>query len=255
GPRVVESPEGPIWQAEGLSWGPSGRKERGYIEKRPLGMRPSDPRARLEDMDLDGVYAQVIYGPPRGFAARDPGLGLACLRAYNDWALEFNGADPNRLVALPMLPAHDPAAAAAELTRVAALGHKAVQMSPFLASEPVFETGSSGLWDTAESAGLPVCLHIGGGYSNLRPMQRSWRNAALVCVLPAQMDEILAGLVFSGTLERRPRLRVVLVECGLGWLPYFLDRMDTEHRTDYETIDDYRLSPLPTEIFGRQIGV
>lgn len=255
GPRVVKTDGDAFWQAEGVSWGPSGRKEKGYIEKRAFGFRPSTPALRLEDMDEDGVQAQVIFGPPQGFRTKDSALGIACFQAYNDWAIEFNRAAPDRLVALPMLPVADPAIATAELQRVAALGHKAVQVGPFQAKEPVFETGWEAFWATAEETGLPICLHIGGGYSNLRGMQNSWRNAALVCVLPIQLDEILAGLIFSGLLERYPRLRVVFVECGLGWLPYFLDRMDHEHRKYLPTIQDIRLSHLPTELFARQIWV
>jgi predicted TIM-barrel fold metal-dependent hydrolase len=118
GYAVVETGDGAFWQAEGVSWGPSGRKEKGYLEKRAFGFRPATPSLRLEDMDEDGVRAQVIFGPPQGFRTQDPALGLACFQAYNDWALAFNQAAPQRLVALPMLPVAEPALATAELERV-----------------------------------------------------------------------------------------------------------------------------------------
>ncbi|HZP41482.1 MAG TPA: hypothetical protein VFD84_08205, partial [Candidatus Binatia bacterium] len=41
----------------------------------------TDPRARLEDMDRDGVYAQVIYGPPMGLPGQTPEVKEACIRA------------------------------------------------------------------------------------------------------------------------------------------------------------------------------
>ena len=47
-------------------------------------------------MDLDGVHAQVIYGPPMGFKMGEAGFKTACLRAYNDWGAEFNGHDRGR---------------------------------------------------------------------------------------------------------------------------------------------------------------
>jgi len=38
--------------------------------------------------------------------------------------------------------------------------------------------------------------------------------------------EVVSTLVFTGVLERHPKLQFVLVECGIGWIPYFVERMD-----------------------------
>ena len=88
------------------------------------GFRVSDPKLRLEDMDLDGVWASVIYGPiPLTLSIPEPDLQTACYAAWNDWAIEeFNAYAPDRLCALPFLPTHSPEAAVAELERVAGHG-------------------------------------------------------------------------------------------------------------------------------------
>src|SRR5438128_2385273 len=143
GPRVVDSAGGPTWMVEGVPWGPSGSMPgqnqnipnvfaRAGLEGKAF--RPSTPALRLEDMDRDGVYAQVIYGPVRPFEMAEPALKLACLRAYNDWAAEFSAYDPNRLCMLALLPVDDPAEAMAELKRVAGLGHRGAVV-------PIFESG------------------------------------------------------------------------------------------------------------------
>src|SRR5207247_2543794 len=45
---------------------------------------------------------------------------------------------------------------------------------------------------------------------------------------PFDMMVATTALVLGGVFERHPRLRVALLESGVGWVPYFFDRMD-EH--------------------------
>src|SRR4051812_40460185 len=69
-PKVIDTPDGKMWVAEGQVWGPSGRNDPASMAKN-VGYRPSDPLERLKDVDQDGVYCQVIYGPPGGFQLAD----------------------------------------------------------------------------------------------------------------------------------------------------------------------------------------
>lgn len=256
GPRVVDTQDGPFWQVEGKLVSPSGRKAVGMIRSEGHGFRPSDPRARLEDMDRDGVYAHVIYSPmTTALRIEDPGLRAACLAAYNDWAAEFNRVAPGRLFVLGDLPCHEPKAAQAELLRVAKLGLRGAIVHQFQGAEPVFEPSWEPFWDAVQETGLPISVHLGPGTHSLRAQLGSWRFAALVAVVPMQLDEVLAGMLFSGILEKRPRARLVLGEAGLGWVPYVLERCDHEHHKYYESTRDHRLSMLPSEIFARQVFV
>ena len=252
-PHVVDTPDGPVWQVGDTVLGPSGRKAAGLLRGADHGFRPGTASQRLEDMDRDGVHCHVVYGPPYGIAVPDVEVRTACLRAYNDWAAEFNAVDPNRLVVLAMLPSHTPEAAADELRRVALIGHRGVQLAQFDGDAPLFETPWEPFWATADEVGLPVHVHLGGGTHSLRPVPDSWRRPATVAVLPLQLDEVLSGLVFSGVLERHPGVKVVLGESGLGWVPYVLSRMDHEHENYFELVGDHRLAMPPSEIFRRQV--
>ena len=78
---------------------------------------------------------------------------------------------------------------------------------------------------------------------------------AYVSTLPLQLDEGLAAMIFCGALERHPGMRLVIAECGLGWLPYFLWRMDLMFETYNDQTRDYPLKSLPSEIFRRQVFV
>lgn len=261
-PRVVETPDGPMWMADDQRWGPSGPARtsnmpsvfaRAGIEDD--GFRPSTPALRLEDMDRDGIYAQVIYGPVRPFALRDPALKVACLAAYNDWGAEFNAYNPNRLCVLPILPAHDPKAAAAELERVAKLGHRGVIFSIFESETPVFRPEWDPFWAAANETGLPVSFHLSGGTYSLHSNPGSWEMPAYVSVVPMQLDEALAGTIFAGILERFPNVKLVLGESGIGWVPYLVERMDHEYHKYFDTIRDIRLKRPPSAYFHDQVFV
>ena len=79
-----------------------------------------------------------------------------------------------------------------------------------------------------------------------------WQSAAFATLLPLQLDEALAIMVFSGALERHPGLTLVLAEAGVGWLPYFLSRMDMEWENLRDKVD-YAPSIAPSELFKRQV--
>jgi predicted TIM-barrel fold metal-dependent hydrolase len=257
-PRVVENGGTSWWTADGSIMGPFGMAlmpEYSAISRAGIeddGLRASNPRLRLEDMDRDGIWASVIYGPNLfGLPITDPELKAASLAAYNDWAMDFNRHDPQRLSVLPVLPTHAPAAATAELERTARLGHRGAIISPFefRCTDPEW----SRFWDAAEATGLPISFHIGHGTSQVRVAPGSWELAAFSAVGPMQLDEPLAMMVYSGVLERRPKLRLVPAESGIGWLPYFVHRMDAAAEKHVPRAQDYKLVARPSEIFRRQV--
>jgi predicted TIM-barrel fold metal-dependent hydrolase len=258
GPRVVEQEGRGWWVCDGTVMGPADMtmmRDYSAIVRAGIeddGRRASDPRLRLADMDLDGVHASVIYGPNLfGLPIADATLKAAVLRGYADWGAEFNRHAPGRLCVLPVLPTHAPDAAVAELERVAKLGHRGAIISPFefRCSDPAWD----GLWAAAEATGLPVSFHIGHGTSQVRVVPASWELAAFSAVGPLQLDEPLAMMVFSGALERHPRMRLVLAESGIGWIPYFVKRMDLTAEKHVPKAQDYRLRARPSEIFHRQV--
>lgn len=215
--------------------------------------RPSDPRRRMEDMERDGIWASMVYGPTALFSygITDPEVQKIAVRAWNDWAAEvFNAYLPDRLNAFPELPMTSPEDAVAELERVVALGHRGACIDGFGAD--IRDRAWDRLWSAAAAARLPISFHIGGG-TRFDPRQRDWQIAGFAAVAPMQMDEILAAMVFSGALERHPDLRIVLAESGVGWLPYLVARMDAVFEKHCVPYPDRNIRTRPSELFRRQV--
>jgi predicted TIM-barrel fold metal-dependent hydrolase len=262
-PRVVARDRGRVWVCEDRTMGRSGMPPNKDFVKRfsaigragidDDGYRAGKPELRLQDLDRDGVAASVIYGPlSLGFPIEDPALQDACYAAWNDWAVaEFNAFAPDRLCVLAFLPGHSPDAAATELERCAALGHRGAIISVF--DIDVGDRAWDRLWGAAQDTGLPISFHIKGGTSPRLSYQiGKWQSAAFATLLPMQLDEPLATMVFCGALERHPGLKLVLAESGVGWLPYFLTRMDLEWEALRDKLD-YAPKTAPSELFRRQV--
>ncbi|HMF84304.1 MAG TPA: amidohydrolase family protein [Acidimicrobiia bacterium] len=263
GPRVETRDGRPVWVCDDRVIGRSGMSVTSEAAKSLTaigragieddGFRAGTPKLRLEDMERDGLRASVIYGPlALGFPIDDPELQDAAYAAWNDWAVdEFNAVAADRLCVLAFLPGHSPEAAAAELERCAGIGHRGAIIDVFAID--IGDPGWDRLWAAAADTGLPISFHLKGGtWSGLRYRFGKWQSAAFATVLPLQLDEPLATMVFSGALERHPGMTLVLAESGIGWLPYFLARMDLEWESLRDKLDDAPRT-APSELFRRQV--
>jgi len=92
-------------------------------------------------------------------------------------------------------------------------------------TDPVYER----LWSAIEDVGLPVSFHIMGprgmAIDRLRDPTPGVKEC-FICLANISMTELIASVTFTGILQRHPRLHFVIVESGIGWIPYFLERMD-----------------------------
>jgi uncharacterized protein len=194
-----------------------------------------DPVERLKDMDIDGVEAEILYVGAGGaqFAGLTPSERMEATRAVNSAAMEWASIDPKRLMPVYILPIDDVQLAVKELDRVVAEHGKAVQL-PLLPREqglpPYWDTIYDPLWDALSDHGVPISMHVGGNsylFSQVLPEDATPFKGIFQCLPPIHMSELIADWIISGVLERFPSLRVVFVEAGIGWIPYFLERLDT----------------------------
>jgi predicted TIM-barrel fold metal-dependent hydrolase len=221
-----------------------------------------DIHDRVRDMDANGVIGSMCFPSFPNLCgqlfskATDPELGLAVLRAYNDWHIdEWCGTYPGRFIPLALPPIWDPSAMAEEVRRVAAKGCHAFSFSenPAKLKLPSFHSEHwDPFWAACSDEGTIVCLHIGSS-STLVVTAPDAPIDVLMGLQPVNIIQCAADLLFSPVLRKFPDLKVALSEGGIGWIPYFLDRMDwTYNRHHRWTGQDFG-DKLPSEVFRERI--
>ncbi|MBM3217635.1 MAG: amidohydrolase [Candidatus Rokubacteria bacterium] len=236
--------------------------------------RLTDPDLRVKDQDRDGVQAEVLYGI-LGATSRlnDPEASVEVIRVYNEWLAGFVESKPGRFVGLAAIPNNPLDAAIAEVERVAKRGAcRGVDIANSSDLKPLWDPYWEPLWDVINATGLPLHFHTVGGYlpDHIRkiifvgsdPTRANLPDAPNVPMRVARaafatnithfqinMANILTSMIFSGVLEKYPRIRLVLGESGIGWIPYVLWRMDAEWEDQFK---DLSLTMPPSEYWKRQ---
>jgi predicted TIM-barrel fold metal-dependent hydrolase len=263
-PQVVTDDKGKaVWMWEGKKHGDSaiGSAEtqnfsesvfgRGGMELAPGTLPPSNPQVLLQHMDIAQIWAAAIYGPTRKPLFDDIELGVACNSAYNDFLLEMNMVNPDRILGLLNLPNQSVDMCISEARRISGLGVRGVEFSIFTAEEPVWSPRWEPLWSILEEAEIVLNFHIGGKAGEPYPPKEHGRYPAHFCNSPFVTQTAMSQIVFSGVLDRHPKLKIIFGECRVGWLPFFIEHMDRQAR---ERPTDVKLQLRPSEYWARQIA-
>ena len=257
---VFEGSERPISLLEG-SAGVASKDVQALAKSKSEGRRGGwDPAARIEDMDFDGVDAQVLFGSGAGggvaIRSVERPLQLVMMRAYNEWLAEFCRPHPDRLVGVGEIPIFDLDAALAEARRCAELGLRGVLIPavPAYVDSPAEDRSDldphfERLWAALADLDLPIHFHLG-----TRPVSRGLDKNLMVqiSVNKSVMCEPIATFVFSGALQRHPNLKLVSVESGIGWMAFLVPWMDhvfARHRWHTNS----ELTEPPSFYFHRQV--
>jgi predicted TIM-barrel fold metal-dependent hydrolase len=274
-PKVVRNDQGvdewvfqgqktstPFGMAATVGWP---KQEWGFNPGSYTELRPGcfDVHERVRDMNANGVLASMNFPTMAGWNARtfaegqDKELGLVMLRAYNDWVIdEWCAAYPGRFIPQGIVPMWDVDLVAAEIHRIAKKGCRSVSFleTPHVQGYPSF---LSGYWDPMMQAlsdtNMVLSLHIGAGFDVIkRPPEAPIDH---LMVLACQISAITAqDLLFGPTLRQFPDLKVALSEGGIGWIPFYFDRID-RHFWNQEWLhdsDDFG-GKKPSEVFREHI--
>lgn len=243
-------------------------------EMRPVWL----PETRLADMDTDGMDAAVLFGGgPLPTAETE--LYIASFDAYNRWLWDFCGADRKRLVPVGYVPCRDPGETVGMLKALAKLGFRSVNIPAFPQASDGISTSAkvaavtsgqaaaltgdpSGgrsytdpewdvMWATLADLDMTVTMHLGGRI--VRFGEKKHFLADLVMSKLA-MAEPVAIAIYNGIFQKHPKLRMVIVESGVGWMSWMAEYMDrTWEKQRFWTDSPLKEKPsffLDQNIFG-----
>jgi predicted TIM-barrel fold metal-dependent hydrolase len=195
-----------------------------------------DPNARVQEMQIDGVSAEVLY-PSLAmdlFGLSDAALQEACFQVYNEWIVEYCSVAPERLTGLAVIATFDADHAVKELTRARKAGLRGAVLWQAPPVELSFASDHyERVWAAAQEMSMPISLHILTGHRYPFPRERTaagrtavhaFREAVNMKLLDA--SNAVSDLIAGGVLERYPQLHFVLVENEISWLPFYLSQYD-----------------------------
>ena len=242
-PRVIEGGKRAFWLIEGRSFprlsgrgvhtfgSPHLRHAAGHVDpERRAGVASQelrDPRARLQDMDHEGIDVSVVF--PTLFLvwplADNPALARALCRSYNDWIASKCAASGGRIRWVATVPLPDVEGSVLEIEKAAKAGASGVMTLGTAGRMTLSDPRMDPFYAAAQTCGLPVCVHVGWSYPPVSELYDNVYEAMITpFVLPLFMG--FSSIVTGGVLERFPQLKVGFFEAGVEWVPYWLDRME-----------------------------
>ena len=236
--------------------------DRTYDVMAPFGSQSPSERLRL--MDAENLDASIIY-PTVGLVweveVPDEALTMAHLKAYNRWVTEWCSDGDGRLVPIAHISMTFPEASVVELERAANAGAKGCFVSPYSHDrKPFGHRDHDPIFAACQDLDIPLAIHPTLEPESMKgdrmgPRENSRHLALLPLITGADgVRQQFVAMFDMAVYDRFPDLKVVLLEAGGSWLPYFLDRVDAlfEHTGIGTTV---RLQRKPSDYLREQIWV
>lgn len=229
--------------------------------------------SRLKDMEQEGWDIQVCLPTNGAKGSRlDPSLGIdaemaaAMCRGYNNWAYEFASGAPERVKWTAVVPGPSIEEIVRESNRaVGEMGAVSIMLPGALPDKMWHHSDYDPIWNTAQELEFPLSLHgvaTGRPSCNARYDPLSYKATGALIALhqaisfPFENMISLGHFMFSGILDRFPKLKLLILEGNSGWVPFWLDRLDNYSRERQAvTFDTKPLELTPQEYFKRQCAV
>ena len=211
-----------------------GRSELGgeiFYAQGPL-KRVEDLATRLAEMDRMGIDMEVLsISVEQYFYWAERDLAAEIVRVQNEKLTEVSVAYPDRFVPLGAVALQYPDLAAEQIEHaVKNLGHRGCMITCSVEGRELADPRFHPFWAKAEDLDIVVFLHPRGfAQSELRLEGRGYLSN--VIGNPLETTVALAHLIYEGTLDRFPGLKIVAAHGG-GYLPSYIGRFDHGHIGD-----------------------
>ena len=246
-PRIIEGEKRAFWLIEGRTFpklagggahtfgSPHAKRAAGHVDPerraRIESQELADPKARLADMDAEGIDVSVLF--PTLFLvwplADDAQLARALCRSYNEWIAARCKGSGGRIRWVATVPLPDVEGAVQEVAHAKRLGAAGVMTLGTAGGLNLGNRVLDPFHAACERERLPVCVHVGWSFPPLSQLyDRVYEAMITPFVLPVFMA--FASILSSGVLDRFPELKVGFFEAGVEWVPYWLDRMERFYR-------------------------
>jgi aminocarboxymuconate-semialdehyde decarboxylase len=184
------------------------------------------PQARLAAMDAQGIDVEALSINPYWYKA-DRDVATRICELQNEKLAQVCAANPDRFVAFATVALQHPDLAAAQLEEgVKKYSLRGAAIGGSVNGEEVSDPKFHPFWATAEQLGVPVFIHP-QGTAELNATTRFKGNGLLDNVIgnPLETTIALSHLIFEGTLDRFPGLKICAAHGG-GFLPSYAGRSD-----------------------------
>ncbi len=195
-----------------------------------LGMDIHDVPTRLRDMDKEGIDMSVLF-PTGGFHVNrlpEKDYAAAFARAYNNWIASVCSESP-RLKGIGLAPFQDVPAAVKEVNRaITKLGLVGITVGTFGMKEHLGTPTFWPIYEELQRLNAPLMIHNSrsGPAGEIRFDTFLFKHTI---GRPFETMLDCAALMYGGIPEKFPKLRIAFLECGIGWVPYWMYRMDEEY--------------------------
>jgi len=213
------------------------------VIKHPLeapGLLMEDTSTRIAAMDAQGIDVECLSINPYWYrAAKDEAAEV--IRLQNEALVEFCASKPDRFVAFATAALQHPELAAEQVEHaVKRLGFRGVGVGGSVAGQELADPKFHPFWKKCEELGVLVFMHP-LGTRELEPSGRLGGSGLLTNTIgnPLETTIALSHLIFEGTLDRFPGLKICAAHGG-GFLPSYANRSDAVIRTFPN-----RVGPLP----------
>jgi uncharacterized protein len=212
----------------------SGRDSKWMGSRRPRpGIQDDQAHNRVLDMDDEGTDVHFLI--PTSWLSLcgldDASIEVAMIRAYHRHMADFCGQFADRLTGPLVASCRRPEEAVREI-REWGKAKWAVAVMPLLPEGlPVDHPSLAPIWAEAQEFDLAIANHSFTWTPPYYPGYRDlWDNIFIgrLAAHPWGAMRFVAGFIGAGLFDRYPRLRMGVLECGFGWLPFWAKRMDEQ---------------------------
>jgi len=199
----------------------------------PLTLAPDPTEVRLAAMDAQHIDMAVLSINPFWYAA-DLDLSRQIITLQNDALANFTARHAERFVALASIALQHPELAAEQLEHaVSRLGLRGALVGGSVAGKELSDPFFHPFWAKAESLDALIFIHPQG---MSEASSRFGGSGGLGNVIgnPLETTIALSHLIFEGTLDQFPRLKICAAHGG-GYLPSYAGRFDAGIKTFPQT--------------------